>query len=72
MPAAVEIARRITARGGDASRIATTGDLIYAASASEADRQEPPAQPWNFSSAAGSAQSAHCRVGMGSLARHPA
>jgi hypothetical protein len=37
--AAAEIARRITARGGDASRTATSGDLIYAASAPEASRQ---------------------------------
>ena len=37
--AAAEIAHRITARGGDASRIATVGDLIYTASAPEADRR---------------------------------
>lgn len=36
--AAAEIARRITARGGDASRISTAGDLVYAASAPEASR----------------------------------
>jgi hypothetical protein len=37
--AAAEIARRITTRGGDASRIATADDLIYTASAPEADRR---------------------------------
>ncbi|WP_418152706.1 hypothetical protein [Actinoalloteichus caeruleus] len=36
--AATEMVSRIAARGGDTSRISTEGDLIYIASASEADR----------------------------------
>ncbi|WP_157434233.1 hypothetical protein [Actinoalloteichus sp. GBA129-24] len=36
--AATEMASRIAARGGDTSRIITAGDLIYVASATEADR----------------------------------
>lgn len=35
--AAIEMARRIAARGGDTSRITTNGPLIYAASAPESD-----------------------------------
>lgn len=36
--AATEMASRIAARGGDTSRIITEGDLVYVASATEADR----------------------------------
>ncbi len=38
--AAAQLAIRIAARGGDTSRIVTDGDLLYAASASEADRRK--------------------------------
>lgn len=38
--AAAELAARIGARGGDTSRIVTGGDLLYTATASEADRKE--------------------------------
>ncbi|HEY0691746.1 MAG TPA: hypothetical protein VGD71_22225 [Kribbella sp.] len=37
--AATELVARIEARGGDTSRVITDGDLIYIASASEADRR---------------------------------
>lgn len=38
--AAIEMAARIAARGGDSSRVITDGDLIYAASPPETDRME--------------------------------